>query len=106
MSEYDAAIARLARRVSRGSNSSSIRLPRAPQLSVHMGTLAEVDTFTNTAHFQFNDPSGLVVPGVRYLQHYSPTHLPEAGDTVIAHHYGTDLYIVAQHFVPNNVVTF
>lgn len=106
MSEYDAQLDRLARRVSRGNNSSSIRLPRAPQLTLHMGTLAAVDTNTGTAHFAFNDPSGVIVPGVRYWQSYSPTHLPEVGDTVWVQHYGTDLYIVAQHIVPNNVVSF
>lgn len=106
MSAYDAQVARLARRVSRGSNSSSIRLPRAPQLTMHMGTLAEVDINTNTAHFAFNDPSGLIMPGVPYLQHYSDFHLPEAGDLVLAHQYGTDFFIVAQHLVPNNNVSF
>lgn len=106
MSEYDAQIARLARRVSRGGNSSSIRLPRTPQLTMHMGTLAAVDNNTNTAHFEFNDPSGLIVPGVRIVQAYTAANPPQAGDIVWAHHYGTDLMIVGQHMVPNNVVSF
>lgn len=106
MSEYDAQIARLARRVSRGGNSSSIRLPRAPQLTMHMGVLAAVDNNTNTAHFEFNDPSGLIVPGVRIVQAYTAANPAQAGDIVWAHHYGTDLMIVGQHMVPNNVVSF
>lgn len=105
MSGYDAQVARLARRMSRGDNSSSIRLPRAPQLTMHMGTLAAVDTNTGTAHFAFNDPSGLIVPGVRVLQTYSASHQPEVGDKVWAHHYGTDLLIFAQHLIPNNNVS-
>lgn len=102
----DAEIARFTRRVSRGSNSSSIRLPRAPQLTMHLGTLAAVDNNTNTAHFAFNDPSGLIVPGVRVVQAYSPTNTPSVGDIVWAHHYGTDLMIVGQHMVPTNLVSF
>lgn len=106
MSTYDdAQIARLARRVSRGNNSSSIRLPRAPQLTMHMGTLAAVDNNTNTAHFMFNDPSGLVVPGVRVVQAYTAANPPTVGDVVWAHHYGTDIMIVGQHFTPTNIVS-
>lgn len=71
---------------------------------MHMGTLAEVDINTNTAHFAFNDPSGLIVPGVRIVQAYSATNTPSVGDIVWAHHYGTDLMIVGQHMVPTNVV--
>lgn len=104
MPASDDLIARFARTVARGDNSSSIRLPRAPQMTMHMGTLAEVDINTNTAHFQFNDPSGLIVPGVRVLQAYSATNTPSAGDIVWAHAYGTDMMIVGQHMVPTNLV--
>lgn len=100
----DANIARLTRRMARGDNSSSIRLPRAPQLSLHMGTLAAVDTNTNTAHFQFNDPSGLIVPGVRVVQAYGGDNQPEVGHTVWAYNYGTDFMIIGQHIIPTNTI--
>lgn len=105
MSDFDAAILRSARAMSRG-NSASLRLPRAPQLTMHMGTLAEVDNNTNTAHFQFNDPSGLIIPGVRVVQAYTAANLPRVDDIVWAHHYGTDLMIVGQHMVPTNLASF
>jgi hypothetical protein len=105
MSEYDAQITRLARRVSRGNNTSSIRLPRAPQLSLHMGTLADVDNNTNTAHFEFNDPSGLIVPGVRVVQAYGGTNQPAIGHTVWAYNYGTDFMIIGQHIIPTNIIS-
>lgn len=104
MSDYDINVAMLARRVSRGSNSSSIRLPRAQQISMHMGTLVEVDNNTNSVHFQFNDPSGLILPGVRVLQMYGGTNQPEAGHLVWAFHNGTDLMIAGQHQSPTNLV--
>lgn len=99
----EASIARLARRVSR-TDSSPAWVPRTPHLTLHQGTLSTVDVGTNTAHFAFNDPSGLVVPGVRYLQAYSPTNPPQAGDIVWAQHYGTDMLILGQHIVPNSTV--
>lgn len=105
MSDLDAQIARFARRASRGGNSSSIRLPRAPQLSLHMGTLAAVDNNTNTAHFAFNDPSGLIVPGVRVVQAYGGTNQPAAGHDVWAYSYGTDFMIIGQHVIPTNIVS-
>jgi len=99
------AIARLARAVA-SNDTSTARTQRAPQLTVHMGTIAAVDTGTNTAHFTFNDPTGTVspVPGVRYLQAYTPDNPPQAGDIVWAHHYGTDLMIIGRHVVPTSTV--
>lgn len=104
MSDYDINLDRLTRRISRGSNSSSIRLPRAPQMSMHMGILTEVDNNTNSAHFAFNDPSGLILPGVRVMQTYGGTNQPEPGHIVFALHNGTDFMIWGQHFAPPNLV--
>lgn len=70
-----------------------------------MGTLAAVDNTTNTVHFAFNDPSGLVLPGVRVLQAYSATNPPSVGDTVWMHHNGTDVMILGLHVVPTSTVT-
>jgi hypothetical protein len=96
------AIDRLARSVQRGGSSGWV--PRAPQLTLHQGTVTDVDTFGGVVGFQINDPSGLVVPAVRYLQAYSATNPPTAGDIVWAHHYGTDLLVLGQHVVPPNIV--
>lgn len=104
MSDLETAIARAARRTSRGNNSSSIRLPRTPQLSLHLGTIAAADTNTNTAHFQFNDPSGLVIPGVRVCQTYGGGFQPAAGHLAWAFHNGTDFMILGQHVIPTNLV--
>lgn len=97
-------IDRLARQVAR-SDSQPAYVPRAPQLSLHMGTLTAVDNSTNTAHFQFNDPSGLILPGVRVLQAYSASNIASAGDIVWGFHNGTDFMIAGQHMVPTNTVT-
>lgn len=97
-------INRLARQMAR-SDSLPAWMPRAPQLSVHMGTLAAIDNTTNTAHFQFNDPSGLVLPGVRVLHTYSAANPPSVGDVVCAHHNGADFTIVGRYVVPTSTVT-
>lgn len=73
-------------------------------MSMHMGTLAEVDNNTNSAHFMFNDPSGLILPGVRVMQMYGGTNQPEAGHIVWGFHNGTDFMIMGQHIVPPNLV--
>lgn len=97
-------IDRLARQMSR-KDSLPAWMPRAPSLSLHMGTLAAVDNSTNTAHFQFNDPSGLILPGVRVLQAYSVSNLPAVGHTVWVQRNGTDVMIVGQHMIPTNTIT-
>lgn len=95
-------IDRLARHVRRGDLPAW--LPRAPQVTMHQGTLDSVDIGRGVAAFGFNDPSGLVVPSVRYLQAYSDTRPPEAGDVVWAQHFGTDLVILGRHVVPDATV--
>lgn len=96
------AIDRLARHVKRADQPAW--LPRAPQVTLHQGVLSAVDLGRNTVQFQFNDPSGLVLPGVRYLQAYSPSNPPQAGDVVWAHHFGTDFLVLGQHVVPTSTV--
>lgn len=95
-------IARLARHVKR--TDAPAWLPRAPRISLHQGVLADVDLGRNTVHFEFNDPSGLILPGVRYLQAYSDTHQPRVGDVVWAQHFGTDVLILGRHVVPTEAV--
>ncbi|HEY2088692.1 MAG TPA: hypothetical protein VGH54_22055 [Mycobacterium sp.] len=63
-----------------------------------------VDLFNGIVSFQFNDPSGLVLPGVRFMQSYSATNHPAVGHVVWAQHFGTDLIVLGQHHVPNNIV--
>lgn len=77
-------------------------LPRTPQITMHQGTLSGVDLGNGVADFQFADPSGIIVPGVRFLQAYSATNLPAEGHTVWLQMYGTDPMIVGQHIVPTN----
>jgi hypothetical protein len=69
-----------------------------------MGTIAASDINTNTAHFQFDDPSGLIVPGVRVIQAYGAGNQPAIGHTVWAFHNGTDLMILGQHVIPTNTI--
>lgn len=95
-------IDRLARSVKR--NGQPAWLPRAPQMSLHQGTVNSVDLFNGIVGFQFNDPSGLVLPGVRFMQSYSATNLPAVGHVVWAQHFGTDLIVLGQHVVPANIV--
>ena len=91
----------LARQLARGD--SSVRVPRSPQVTWHQGTLTAVDASTNTAHYQHNG-SGLIIPGVRYLQSYTPDNPPSVGDIVWMQLHGTDPLIVGRHVVPNNLV--
>lgn len=94
---------RLARNIKR--TNSTAWSPRAPQFSMHQGTVNAVDTFNGFVDFGLNDPSGLVVPSVRYLQSYSADNPPTVGDVVWAQHFGTDLLVLGQHLVPPNFVT-
>jgi hypothetical protein len=96
------AIDRLARSVKRGDQPAWV--PRAPQVTMYQGSVTAVDTFKGIVGFQFNDPSGLVLPGVRYLQSYSAANPPAAGDVVWAQHFGTDIVILGQHVVPANLI--
>jgi hypothetical protein len=93
---------RLARNIKR--TNSAAWSPRAQQATFHQGTVNAVDTFNGHIDFGLNDPSGLVVPAVRYLQSYSATNPPSVGDIVWAQHFGTDLLILGQHVVPANIV--
>jgi hypothetical protein len=93
---------RLARNIKR--TSSTAWSPRSQQMAMHQGTVNAVDTFNGHADFMTNDPSGLVVPSVRYLQPYTSTNTPSVGDVVWAMHFGTDLLIIGQHIVPVSVV--
>lgn len=101
---HSEAIRRVAQRIGRVPDTSPSWCPRPPRLTLHMGTLEAVDIGTNTAHFGFNDPSGLIIPGVRYLRAYSADNPPRPGDVAWACHYGTDLMILGQHLVPTSTV--
>src|SRR3954464_8584563 len=78
--------------------------PRQPQLSMHQGTLSNVDLGRGVVDFEFPDPGGLVVPQVRYLQPYSDLRPPAAGDVVWAGHFGTDLVIFGRHHIPTGTI--
>lgn len=80
-------------------------LPRVPQVTYHQGTLTGVDLGSGVADFQFADPSGIIVPGVRILQAYTSTNLPDVGHTVWMQMYGTDPMIMGQHVFPVNFLT-
>lgn len=102
MLAHSFAIDRLARHVSRGDTPAW--MPRAPRVTLHKGLLADVDLGRSTVQFAFNDPSGLVLPGVRFLQAYSDTNPPRTGDVVWAQHFGTDLMVIGRHVVPTSTV--
>lgn len=88
-------LARLARAIKSPGNPAW--LPRPTQSSYHLGQLVGTDAGNNVADFQFADPSGIVVPGVRVLQAYSPTYQPQEGHYVWLHLNGTDPMIIGQH---------
>lgn len=95
-------IDRLARNIKR--TSSTAWAPRDQQVSLHQGTINAVNTFNGVADFLANDPSGLVIPSVRYMHPYTLTSPPAVGDVVWAMHFGTDMLIVGQHYVPANII--
>jgi hypothetical protein len=80
-----------------------IRVPRPPQLSLHMGTIAAVDLGNNTVHWAFNG-SDVVQGGIRFLQAYSDANPPQVGDVAWAQHNGTDLLVLGRHIIPNSTV--
>lgn len=94
----------LARAVRGSTTNNPAWLPRAPQVSVHMGTLTRVDTYNGIVDFQFPDPSGATLSAVRYLQPYTATNIPKIGDVVWGQHYGTDFLIMGQHVSLSNFV--
>lgn len=89
---------RLARNIKR--TNSTAWSPRPPQLTLHQGVINAVDTFNGHADFMTNDPTGLVIPAVRYIQPYTATNTPTVGDVAWAMHFGTDILIMGQHVVP------
>lgn len=97
-------IARLARNIKRGGTTTGW-VQRAPTMTLHMGTAGTVDQFNNVADFNYNDPSNAVQSRVRVLLPYPAGVSPAEGDTVIAIHTGTDMWIIGQHIVPTSVVT-
>lgn len=98
-------IDQLARAIKRSNTSTPAWLPRPPQVSIHQGTLTRVDPFNGIVDFQFPDPSGLVLPAVRYIQPYTAYNPPQVGDVVWAQHSGTDFLIMGQHVVLTGSVT-
>lgn len=99
----DPRVLRAARNIKRGG-SNQAWTPRVPQMSLHLGTLGDVDLFNGVVDFEFNDPSGLVVPGVRFLQSYSSLNPPSSGHAVWVAHTGTDLMVLGQQVIPTNIV--
>lgn len=78
--------------------------PRVPGFSFFQGEVKRVDNFNGVVDWEANDPSGLVLPGVRVLQAYSATNQPGVGHVAVGVHVGTDFYILGQHVVPNSIV--
>jgi hypothetical protein len=95
---------RLARAIKRSNTSTPAWLPRGPQVTMHQGTVTRVDTYNGVVDFQFPDPSGLIVPSVRFIQPYTTDNPPLVGDVVWAQHYGTDFLVMGQHMVLGGTV--
>jgi hypothetical protein len=93
---------RLARSVKGRGQSAWAQRP--PSISLHQGTVDRVDTFNGIVDFLANDPSGLVIPSVRYMRPYTATNTPALGDVVWGLHFGTDMFVMGQHIVPTNIV--
>lgn len=94
---------RLARNIKRGGDSTA-HVPRVTSTQMYLGTVGSVDPFNGVLDFEFNDPSGLVLPGVRYLQAYSSLNLPAQGHSVWVQHFGTDIMVLGQQVNPTNIV--
>jgi hypothetical protein len=95
---------RLARSVKRGDQPAWI--PRPPTATMYQGFVNSVNTFRGTIGFEFNDPSGLVLPAVRFLQAYTPDNPPAPGHVVWVQHTGTDLLVLGRHALTDDSVTF
>lgn len=103
MASREARFAAFARQLARPDN-SSMHAPRTAQLSLHMGTIADVDLTTGTVRWSFNG-SDTVADGVRFIQAYSDANPPQAGDIAWSHYNGTSLLVLGRHSVPNSTVT-
>lgn len=79
-------------------------MSRAPTLTLHLGWLDDVDLYRNTAVLRTNDPSLQTLPAVRWVETYSATNPPSAGDIVQALHVGTSVRILGRLVVPNSAV--
>lgn len=102
MASREAQFAAFARQIARRDKSSSYA-PETAQLSLHMGTIADVDLTTGTVSWAFNG-SDVVQGGIRFLQAYTDTNPPQAGDTAWSHYNGTSLLVLGRHSVPNSTV--
>lgn len=86
------------------SGDQSAWTPRPASFSMHQGAVTRVDNFNAVVDFAANDPSGLIIPGVRVLQSYSPANPPGVGHVVWGGLIGNQFVILGQHAVPNSVV--
>lgn len=79
-------------------------VPRPPNFSMHQGAVSRVDNFNGIVDFEANDPSGLIIPGVRVMQSYTPDNPPGVGHVVWGGLIGNQFVILGQHVVPNSIV--
>lgn len=79
-------------------------LPRPIGFSMHQGAVTRVDNFNSVVDFAANDPSGLIIPGVRVLQAYNADNPPGVGHVVWGGLIGNQFVILGQHSVPNSIV--
>jgi hypothetical protein len=94
----------LARAIKKSNNTNTAWVPRPQQVSFHQATLTRVDTFNGIADCQMPDPSGLILPAVKYMVPYTSSNLPSIGDVVHMIHTGTDVLIMGQHISLNGFV--
>lgn len=97
-------VSMFARGIKRSNTSTPAWLPRAPQLTLHQGTLSGVDIRNGSVDFAFPDPAGLVLPQVRFMQPYTDTSPPETGHVVWGLHFGTDFMVIGQHVSAGGVI--
>jgi hypothetical protein len=95
---------RLARQIKRMESDESVWVPRAPTPTLHLGWLDEVDPYRNVAVLRTNDPSLQTLPTVPWVQAYTATNLPTAGDLVQALRFGTSVRILGRLVVPDSTV--
>lgn len=94
----------LARAIKGRSGNNPVWVPRAPQLTLHQGTLINVDPYSGSVSFQFPDPNTPVLNNVGYVRPYTNSNQPADGHTAWGFQYGGMFVVLGQHVVQNNLV--
>ena len=96
------ALTQLVQQIARADESMFV--PRAQNPTIHMGVLTGVDYGRSTAAMLTNVPDMTALPTCRWIESYSATNPPAAGDVVRFLHVGTAVHILGRHVVADSAV--